>query len=120
MIDVLEQIQADSKYRLSPEQIDELVKSFSREYCCEVLIELGHDNQEIHQATGVNMARISWMRVKYQTPPKRGQLEFRYKEINVKRGFAHVTTEIERKFCQLFRCGIYHKDHKQLTARIDK
>ena len=120
MIDPLEQIQADSKYRLSQEQVVELVKTFGKEYCCEVLIELGHDNQEIHQATGVNMTRISWMRVKYQTPPKRGHLEFKYRELNVKRGFVHVTTERERAFCQLFKCGIYHRDHKALLARLDK
>lgn len=114
---LLEQMQVDKKYNLSPEQVIELRKNFGPDYAAEVMIEMGHTNDEIKEATGLNGCRISWMRVKYSTPPPKGYLEFRYAEIN--KEFVHVTTKLERQFCQLFRCGIYHKDYKRTVGRID-
>lgn len=114
--DLLEQMQTDRKYCLSPEQVEELCKNFGADYSAEVMIELGHNNKEIHEATGVNECRISWMRVKYSQPPKRTELELRHKEINL--NYVHSVGRIEDEFCKLFRCGHHHKDHKQLTARV--
>lgn len=114
---LLEQMQVDEKYQLSKDQIVELLKSFEPIYCAEVMIELGHTNEQIKDATKVNGCRISWMRVKYQTPPNRTQAEMRYHELNL--DFIHKTTPIERKFCKLFMCGVYHKNYVRLTSRID-
>lgn len=112
----LEAMQSDEKYRLSDDQVSELVKSFPAEYCCEVMIECGHTNQQIHDATGVIMQRISWMRTTYQTPPPRGELELRYRELNINKGFVHVVTDKERDFSRLFKCGVYHKNHVSLIG----
>lgn len=112
VIDRLEQIQCDKKYNLPPEQLTKLVESFDARYAAEVMIECGHTNEEIKHYTKVNQQIISWMRVKYKAPPKRGELEFRYAELNS--GFVHVQTKLEKAFCKLFRCGVYHKNHKKL------
>ncbi len=107
---LLEQLQVEKKYNLPPEQVTELCKNFSPEYAAEVMIEMGHTNSEIKEATKLNGCRISWMRVKYATPPPRAYLDFRHAQIN--KDFVHVSTKIERQFCRLFRCGFYHKDYK--------
>lgn len=114
---LLEQMQVDKKYNLSPEQVIELCKNFQPDYAAEVMIEMGHTNAEIKEATKLNGCSISWMRVRYLTPPPKAELEFRHAEIN--KEFVHVTTKLERQFCQLFRCGIYHKDYQRTVSRID-
>lgn len=111
---LLEQMQADKKYNLSPEQVVKLCQSFSAEYAAEVMIEMGHTNHEIKEATKLNGCRISWMRVKYLTPPPRAELEFRYAQIN--NDYVHVKSKLEDEFCQLFRCGVYHKDYFKING----
>lgn len=114
---LLEQIQVDKKYNLSPEQVSELVRNFDFMYAAEVMIEMGHTNQEIKYATGIGGCKLSWMRTKYATPPARGELELEYARRNIT--YVHKESKLEREFCKLFKCGRFRKDHKQLIARVE-
>jgi hypothetical protein len=114
---LLEQIQVDKKYNLSTEQVEQLVRDFDFMYAAEVMIEMGHTNEEIKDATGIGGCKLSWMRTKYATPPARGELELQYSRRNI--DYIHKESKLEREFCKLFRCGRFHKDHKQLIARVE-
>lgn len=103
----LEQRQIERRHNLTDEQLQVLVDSFCAEYCAEVMIELGHDNEEIKHWTKVNGCKISWMRVKYMTPPSTLAADLAHKELNITK--PHIVTKAEEHFCRLFNCGIYGK-----------
>ena len=115
---LLEQRQVERKYNLSDSELEKLVKSFGADYCAEVMIELGHDNDEIQHWTNLGKCRINWMRCKYEIPTPKADLEFAYRENN--KDFVHVLSKKELMFYKLFQCGIYHKEHKQQLARVNE
>jgi hypothetical protein len=103
----LEKVQVERRHNLSAEQLELLVKSFSPDYCAEVMIELGHDNEEIKHWTRVNKCRISWMRVRYLTPPSTAGADLAHAELNA--SYVHMPCKRELLFSELFRCGVYGK-----------
>lgn len=113
---LLEQRQVERKYNLSESQLHELLKSFDAGYCAEVMIEMGHDNDEIKEWTKVGKCRINWMRARYSTPTPKADLEFTYRELN--KDFIQVVSKREMMFYKLFNCGILHKDHASQVAAI--
>ena len=103
----LEQVQIERRHNLTDAQLEQLVKSFEPEYCAEVMIELGHSNEEIKAWTSVNGCKISWMRVKYATPPSTLGADLAHAELNAT--YAHMPTKHELMFCRLLGCGVYGK-----------
>jgi hypothetical protein len=103
----LEQKQVERRHNLTTEQLEQLCASFDAEYCAEVMIELGHDNEEIKHWTKLNGCRISWMRVKYDTPPSTAGADLAHAELNAT--YAHMPCKRELLFNKLFHCGVYGK-----------
>lgn len=115
----LEQKQVHDAYKMTEQEIADMLALHSDLFfCARVLIERGHDNEEIKQHTGVSQVRLSWMRVRADQPPPKHDLELFYRQIN--KDYVHVTTMHEREFCRLFQCGIYHKDYQKTLARVDQ
>ena len=106
MLKLLEQRQVEAKYNLSKDEIKTLAGSYSADFAATVMVERGHTNDEIKEATGINGCRLSWIRVQYKEPHPKADLEFAYREIN--KDFVRVVTAEQELFCKLFRCGHYH------------
>jgi hypothetical protein len=103
----LEQKQVERRHNLTTEQLEQLCASFEAGYCAEVMIELGHDNEEIKHWTKLSGCRISWMRVKYDTPPSTAGADLAHAKLNA--DYVHIPCKRQLLFDKLFGCGVYGK-----------
>ena len=116
MLKLLEQRQVEAKYNLSKDEIKTLAGSYSADFAATVMVERGHTNDEIKEATGINGFRLSWIRVQYKEPHPKADLEFAYREIN--KDFVRVVTAEQELFCKLFRCGHYHPRYEPVLPLL--